>query len=81
MLPSHEAHIRPVAMKKSSAHLWKDTNAFARGVDLASFGYQDVAKWHEGKAAIAQSGDDCKKGTWVFFRSAQASLHSHLSLL
>jgi hypothetical protein len=65
-------HIRPVAVKKSSPRLWTETEAFGRGVEPASFGFRNGIKWREGRVSVAQSGDECGKGTWVFFRNLQA---------
>jgi len=61
-------YVQPQAKAKSSSHAWTNTRAFVQVNNPKTLGFQPSDQWRLGKHVIAQSGDQCVLGSWVFAR-------------
>src|ERR1700729_825993 len=69
----HSAQVQPKPKSKFPAKLWSETVAASQIPDTNSVGFSISINWHPGIHCIAQSGDKCKLGSWVFICSLTVS--------
>ena len=44
-----------------------------------TFGFRDTVQWRFGEHVIAQSGDQCVPGSWVFVRQSEVCISYSLT--
>jgi hypothetical protein len=62
----HSAQVQPKPKSKFPAKHWSETHAATQILDIGSVGFSVDIKWRPGIHCIAQSGDKCRLGSWVF---------------
>ena len=67
-------YVRPKAKAKSPTCTWAETSAFEQITDPSILNLKSSIDWRSGVYAVAQSGDECHLGSWVFLR--QSTVHS-----
>ena len=67
-------YVRPKAKAKSPTCTWVETSAFKQIADPTILALKSSTDWRSGVYAVAQSGDECHLGSWVFLR--QLTVHS-----
>jgi hypothetical protein len=67
-------YVRPKARAKSPTCTWTETSAFEQITDPTILTLKSSIDWRSGVYAVAQSGDECYLGSWVFLR--QPTVHS-----
>jgi hypothetical protein len=63
--------IRRKAKAKCQPCTWNETCASSQITDLVTLGQQNFPLWRLGTHVIAQSGDQCVPGSWIFVRDAE----------
>jgi hypothetical protein len=66
-------YTRPQAKAKSSARAWTETLSSSQIADPTSIALKGSTDWRLGDYTIAQSGDECHIGSWVFLH--QSTVH------
>ena len=76
----HLAHVQPKPKSKSPMIQWSETAASSKVWDIGSVGFAAGIKLCSGIHCIAQSGDKCKIGSWVFICLPEVRGYSSLYL-
>jgi hypothetical protein len=66
LIISGAGYVKPKAKAKNAAIAWDETKASSQVTTPVTLGYRDSFHWHSGEHVIAQSGDECAVGSWVF---------------
>lgn len=63
--------IRPKAKARYSPVPWDETKASSQVTTPVTLGFLDSVQWCFGERVIAQSGDECSVGSWVFIQHGE----------
>ena len=67
-------YVQPKARAKSSTCTWTETSAFEQITDPMILTLKSSIDWWSGVYAVAQSGNECYLGSWVFLH--RSTVHS-----
>jgi hypothetical protein len=59
--------------------MWDETKASSQVTNPMTFGFRDTVQWRFGEHVIAQSGDQCVPGSWVFVRQSEVCISYSLT--
>lgn len=74
-------NIQAKPKSKFPAIPWHETLASAQIFSSETFGFPNQLKWRPGVYVVAQSGDECKVGSWIFVRQPEVRAVCHNSFL
>jgi hypothetical protein len=72
-------YVQPKAKAKSPLLSWDETKASSQVTTPVTFRYLDSTQWRFGEYVIAQSGDKCAVGSWVFVRHDEVQIINSIS--
>ena len=72
--------MQPQARAKCLSRSWDETKASSQVTLPLTFSFQETHQWLLGEHVIAQSGDRCIPGSWVFVRQSEVCSHCNLTM-
>jgi len=79
----HTGSARAQSKAKCPSRSWDETKASSQVTTSLTLGFGETLQWRLGEHVIAQSGDLCRPGSWVFIRQSEVRsnrIRQHMTL-
>jgi hypothetical protein len=70
----YTGYVCPQGKSKCLSRSWDETKASSQVTTPLTLGFRETLQWRLGEHIIAQSGDRCVPGSWVFVRRSQVCI-------